>query len=211
MQHPPFSAATKSRTPPMRPDQRIIEGIVTTVAPDEHINVAPMGPIVDSHFHTLILRPFTTSTTYQNLKSIGEGVFHIIDDVELIARGAIGKIAPVPPHRPATHVQGKILTHACRAYEFKVRTLDDSQERTHIEADVVAMHDQRPMSGFNRAKFAVLEAAILATRLHLTGKQTVLARLDELRTLVDKTGAEPEHRAFDMIQAYVADWQETEK
>ena len=203
----------------MRPDQRIIEGIVTTLAPDDaqplqkpqRVNIAPMGPIVDSQFTTLVLRPFKSSTTYKNLLCDGGGVFHVTDDVELIARGALGRVEPVPPWRDATKIEGLILEGACRAYEFVVRSIDDTQDRTRMEAEVVCAHDQRPMSGFNRAKFAVLEAAILATRLHLTGKAPVLARLDELGTLVDKTGADDEHRAFDMVRSYVCDCEPTVK
>ena len=68
----------------------ILEGIVTTLNDDETPNIAPMGPIVElEDVRTFVLRPYKTATTYRNLKRWGEGVFHVTDDVLLLARGAI--------------------------------------------------------------------------------------------------------------------------
>ncbi len=69
----------------------ILEGVVTTRDPHGRLNVAPMGPIVDAEMRELRLRPFQTSTTFRNLKTTGCGVFHVTDDVLLIARAAVGK------------------------------------------------------------------------------------------------------------------------
>lgn len=183
------------------------------------INLAPMGPIVDASFSQLTLRPFTSSTTYQNLKATGQGVFHVTDDALLIARGAIGKLAasfksasqktnktPQPGKvvvKHATHAQGVVLADACRAFEFRVTSLDDSQDRTHIEAEVVHRETLREFLGFNRAKHAVLEAAILATRIHLTGSSPVLTEYDKLQVIVDKTGADDEHTAMRELREFV--------
>jgi hypothetical protein len=68
-----------------------------------------MGPRVDRQFTHLLLRPFQTSTTYQNLKRTGEGVFHITDDVLLIAKAAVGRLLPVPALEPAPHVAGFVV------------------------------------------------------------------------------------------------------
>ncbi len=187
----------------------ILEGLVTTLpradAPKETANIAPMGPIVDDTMSRLILRPFTSSTTYRNLKAHGEGVFHVTDDALLIARAAIGTVRPCAdaPVRLAEVVRGVILSGACRYYEFRVRELDDSHERTRITAEVVHRGTQREFFGFNRAKHAVLEAAILATRLHLTGAEPVLAEFERLRVIVDKTGGEAEHTALRELTDHV--------
>ena len=72
----------------------ILEGIVTTQSPVGLLNIAPMGPKIpsDMNMGTFVLRPYQTSTTYQNLKGHGEGVFHVTDDVLLLAQaaGAVG-------------------------------------------------------------------------------------------------------------------------
>ncbi len=181
----------------------ILEGIVTTIGTDGAINIAPMGPRVDAGMKRLVLRPFKTAQTYQNLKQHGEGVFHVTDDVLLLAQAAVGAIDPPPLLAPATQVRGHILQEACRFYEFKVSRLDDSNDRTEIEATVVASGRLRDFFGFNRAKHAVVEAAILATRLHLLPREEVLSEFKRLAVLVEKTGGKQEQQAFRFLEDHV--------
>src|SRR3954451_1452185 len=115
----------------------ILEGIVTTISDEGVVNIAPMGPQVDASMERFLLRPFPTSQTYQNLKAHGEGVLHVTDDVLLLARAALGPVEPPPPLFPAARVRGFVLADACRYYEFRVRSLDDSAERVRIEAEIV--------------------------------------------------------------------------
>jgi hypothetical protein len=181
----------------------ILEGIVTTVSPEGVINIAPMGPRVDAKMNRLLLRPFKTSQTYLNLKAHGEGVFHVTDDVWLLVQAAVGPVDPPPLLIPASQVQGHIIQDACRFYEFCVMRMDDSQERTEIEVSVVASGRLRDFFGFNRAKHAVVEAAILATRTHLLPHADILAEFTKLAVLVDKTGGKREQQAFKFLHDYV--------
>ncbi|HEV3340256.1 MAG TPA: DUF447 domain-containing protein [Pirellulales bacterium] len=182
----------------------ILEGIVTTLSADGTVNIAPMGPRVDEEIERFILRPFRTSTTYQNLKWSGQGVLHVTDDVELLARAAIGRLEPVPELVPAEGVEGFRLADTCRWYSFRVQELDDRQERTTILAEQVASGTVREFFGFNRGKHAVVEAAILATRIHLLPADEIAAEFARLKVLVDKTGGPQEERAFQILSDYVA-------
>lgn len=181
----------------------ILEGIVTSVGPHDELNVAPMGLIVDESLATLVLRPFRTSRTYQNLKLRPYGVFHVVDDVLLLARAAIGDLPELPEHFPAHKVPGQILASACRWFEFEVVACDDREERTRIEARVVHVGRLRDFFGFNRAKHAVLEAAILATRLHLLPRAEIAAEFQRLRIPVDKTAGPREREAFELLERFV--------
>lgn len=182
----------------------ILEGIVTTLNADGSVNVAPMGPHVDEGMRRIVLRPFKTATTYHNLKRSGQGVLHVTDDVELLARAAIGRLEPCPAVVPAEGVAGVRLTDTCRWYSFQVRELDDHDERTTIVAEVVASGRVRDFFGFNRAKHAVVEAAILATRVHLLSPDEIAAEFARLKVLVDKTGGEQEQRAFEVLSQFIA-------
>jgi uncharacterized protein len=181
----------------------ILEGILTTLSESGEVNIAPMGPIVDQAMTRLVLRPYTSSTSYQNLKRTGEGIFHVTDDVELLAQAAVGMPATMPKIMPAARVGGMILEGACRWYALRVESLDDSQERTTIVTCVVDSGRLRDFFGFNRAKHAVIEAAILATRIHLTGRDAVLVEFERLRAPVEKTGGPAEKRAFEFLSNYV--------
>lgn len=181
----------------------ILEGIVTTENADGSANVSPMGPIVDEAMREIVLRPFQTSTTYANLKRRGEGVLHVTDDVLLLAQAAVGAPDPPPAMRRAEAVAGWILNDACRWYAFRVVELDDREDRTRIVARVVDQGRQRDFFGFNRAKHAVLEAAILATRLHLLPAEEIAREFARLGVIVEKTGGEQERRAIEFLRRYV--------
>ena len=116
----------------------ILEGLVTTAAADGRPHVAAMGPGVDDderaagRIGTLLLRPFPTSQTATNLLRSRAGVFHLCDDVLLLARVVAGE-AGEPAVRPATVVPGGfVLTHD-RLDDCKMRMTE--QPRHHSETD----------------------------------------------------------------------------
>ena len=188
----------------------ILEGLVITTDPAGAMHLAAMGPHVDpvaasgNVIEQLLLKPFASSQTGGNLLRLPEGVFHVTDDSLLLARVVTGTLAAPPVSRPATAVRGWVLDEACRAYEFKVVAADTSQERLRLEARVVAVHEGRPFLGFNRARHAVVEGAILVTRLHLLGAEEVSRQLRELAVIVSKTGGPREHEAFRLLEEKVA-------
>lgn len=179
----------------------ILEALVTTIDADGMPHLAPMGPHVSADFMRFTLRPFPTSQTYRNLLRHPEGVLHVTDDALLLAKAAIGAVNPMPPVRPAERVRGYVLANSCRHFEFVVKSVDDSTERVSIEAEVVHTGRTRDFFGFNRAKHAVVEAAILATRLHLLPLDEVAREFAKLRVIVGKTGGPDEHTAMDLLEA----------
>jgi hypothetical protein len=181
----------------------ILEGIVTSRNDDGSTNVAPMGPIVDESMVRLRLRPFQSSTTFHNLRRHRVGVFHVVDDVLLLAKAAIGKLTAVPETRPAEKIDGVVLADACRWYEFEIESLDESNERAECVAHVVHIGRIRDFFGFNRAKHAVLEAAILATRIHLVAPADLRSELERLRIPVTKTAGPRETEAFRLVENYI--------
>jgi hypothetical protein len=181
----------------------ILEGIVTTVGPDGTVHIAPMGPAVDAAMQRFLLRPFPTAQTYRNLLFRGEGVLHVTDDVLLLAKAALGQLDPPPRLLAANQVRGFILADACRYYEFRVAGMDDSEQRVRIDAQVVHSGRLRDFFGFNRAKHAVVEAAILATRIHLLPLEEIVAEYRKLGVIVGKTGGPQEKEAFEFLRQRV--------
>ena len=188
----------------------ILETIVTTMNQDGSINASPMGPtIADSPESALQLienfelRPFNTSQTFANLKRAQAGVLHITDDVEMFARAAIGDLDPFPQTRPAEKIEGVIIVEACRSYEFVVEFIDTTGPRMHLNCKVVQSHRHRDFVGFNRGKHAVLEAAILATRLDFLPSAEITDQFARLNTIVEKTGGPSEQAAIAMLNEYV--------
>ena len=184
-------------------DEPILEGIVVTLDAHGHPNIAPMGPRVDRTIARLMLRPFQTSQTYRNLKDSGCGVFHVIDDVELLAHAAVESLDPPTALASIDGFPCPRLADCCRWFAFRVQSLDDAAERTTIECQVVRQGDVRPFFGFNRAKHAVLEAAIHATRIGIVADDMIRADLARLAVIVQKTSGDQERRAFAFLSDYI--------
>jgi hypothetical protein len=179
----------------------IIEGIVTTRNAASHVNVAPMG--VEWGEDEIILKPFLETTTYRNLQATGVAVFNIVDDVLLFARAAIS--APEFPWVAAARVAGAVLADACSWRELEAVSIDATPPRSRIITRVVHRGVRREFIGFNRARHAVLEAAILATRLHLIPAVEIDAELTRLEILVQKTAGPREHEAWALLRRYIAE------
>jgi len=183
----------------------ILEGIVTTTDASGGLHLAAMGPEVDEaavrsgRIGRLLLKPFGTSQTAAHLRARPMGVFHLTDDVLLLARVVTGRLDDPPATRPATAITGFLLADACRAYEFVVESSDDSTERVRLEARVVAEHAGPSFVGFNRAAHAVVEAAILVSRMHMLGAAEVARQMTALAPLVEKTGGTREREAFSLL------------
>jgi hypothetical protein len=177
----------------------IIETIVTTVDANGSINFAPMG--VEWGDETIVLKPFLETTTFRNLNATGVAVVNLTDDAMLFAQGAIS--SPQFPSIPATVVKGAVLEAACSWRELRVVTIDATPPRSRIEAQVVHRGIRREFIGFNRARHAVLEAAILATRTHLLPAEQIREEYARLQVVVDKTAGPREREAMDLLTQYV--------
>jgi hypothetical protein len=188
---------------PETTDELILEGIVVTLDAAGTPNVAPMGPRVDRPITRLVLRPFQTAQTYANLVARRQGVCHVTDDVELLAAAAIGQLEPQPLLATIDGFACPRLSDTCRWFAFQVESIDDSAERSTMHCRVVRRGEVRPFFGFNRAKHAVLEAAILATRVGILPASEIEAEMRRLSPLVEKTAGRAERRAFERLATYI--------
>jgi hypothetical protein len=177
----------------------IIESIVTTVDAGGAVNCAPMG--VEWGDDTIVLKPFLETATYRNVVATRGAVVNLVDDVRLFAQAAISN--PVYPTVPAVALRGVRLADCCSWREVEVRSVDSTPPRARIETAVVHHGVQREFIGFNRARHAVLEAAIYATRLHLLPADFIASELARLQVIVDKTAGPAEHEAMALLTAFV--------
>jgi hypothetical protein len=177
----------------------ILESIVTSMGTDGAVNFAPMG--VEWGESTIVLKPFLETTTFRNVSATRAAVVNITDDVMLFAQAAIS--SPQFPWSPASVVRGAVLDAACSWRELEVVAIDDTPPRSRIEARVVHRGQRREFIGFNRARLAVLEAAILATRTHLLPVDQIRADYERLQVIVDKTAGPREREAMAFLTEYV--------
>jgi len=177
----------------------ILETIVTTVAGDGTVNCAPMG--VEWGDATIVLKPFIDTATYRNVVATGVAVVNLTDDVRVFAHAAISN--PRYPTQPAETVRGVVLADCCSWREVETRAIDTAPPRSRIDMSVVHRGIHREFIGFNRARHAVLEAAIYATRLHLLSRSFIESEFARLQVIVDKTAGPEELEAMALLAAHV--------
>ena len=177
----------------------IIESILTTMDARGVVNFAPMG--VEWGDEEIVIKPFLETTTFQNLQATRAAVVNLTDDVMLFAQGAIANVQF--PAGPAQVVRGVVIDAACSWREVELRSLDATPPRARIVTRVVHCGVRREFIGFNRARHAVLEAAILATRTHLLPADEIRDEFARLQVIVDKTAGPREREAMALLTDYV--------
>jgi len=177
----------------------IVETIVTTVDANGVVNVAPMG--VEWGDDAIVLKPFVDTTTYRNVVATGAAVVNLTDDVRVFARAAVSN--PTYPTVPAVLVRGVTLADCCSWREVEVRAIDSTPPRARVDTAVVHRGMRREFIGFNRARHAVLEAAIYATRLHLLPREFVESEFARLQVIVDKTAGADEREAMALLTEHM--------
>lgn len=181
----------------------IIETIVTTIAQDGEVNCAPMGVEwnPDAEPESIVLKPFLETATYRNVLATRAAVVNLIDDVRMFAKAAISN--PAYQTVPAQAVRGVVLADACSWRELEVTAIDSTPPRSRIDTRTVHRQIRREFVGFNRARHAVLETAIYATRVHLLPREFLLGEVERLQVIVDKTAGPREFEAMALLVEYI--------
>jgi hypothetical protein len=183
----------------MGPRGPIVETVTTTINPDGTVNCAAMG--VEWRDEIIVIKPYRGTRTLRNLRARGAAVVNLTDDILLFAQAALGD--PQPPTRPATAIDGAVVADACSWREVTVEAMDAGGQRARIVTRVVARGAGREFLGLNRARHAVLEASIVASRARLLPAAEVRAELARLQVLVDKTAGPRELEAMELVREHV--------
>ena len=177
----------------------IVETVTTTINPDGSVNCAAMG--VEWGDETIVIKPYRPTRTLRNLRATGAAVVNLTDDILLFAEAALDD--PQPPTRPATAIDGAVLADACSWREVTVDAIDESGPRARVDTHVVGRGVGREFLGFNRARHAVLEASIVASRARRLPAAEIREELDRLQVLVDKTAGQRERDAMELVRRHV--------
>jgi uncharacterized protein len=177
----------------------IVETVVTTINPDGSVNCAAMG--VEWGDQRIVIKPYRPTRTLRNLRATEAAVVNLTDDILLFSQAALGD--PHPPTRPAVGVGGAVLADACSWREVRVEAIDDAEPRARVSTVVVGGGTGREFLGLNRARHAVLEASILASRARMLGAEHIEDELRRLQVLVDKTAGPREREAMAYVTRHV--------
>jgi hypothetical protein len=173
----------------------IYETVITTVNADGSAHIAPFG--IREHGDRIIISPFRPSISLDNLLRTKQAVVNLTDDVRIFAGALTGRRDW--PVRRADVVDGFVLEAALAHRELMLVEIKDDAVRPELSFKVAQEVTHKPFRGFNRAQAAVLEAAVLVSRLHMLLPEKVAAEIAYLTIAVEKTAGEREMQAWNWL------------
>jgi len=180
----------------------IQETIVTTQNSSGLAHIAPMGIHIPSGSQDeFIILPFRPSTTLNNLLDSKTAVINYCDDVRVFAGCLTGRRDW--PLKPAEKINGQVLTCALAHTEVELIRIEEDDTRPKLFCKALHSANHAPFTGFNRAQYSVLEAAILISRLDRLPPEKVQIEIDYLRIGVEKTAGERELEAWSWLMAVI--------
>lgn len=185
----------------------IIETIVTTRDEEGRVHIAPLGLIQDGEGppgEHWIIAPFRPSRTLDNLMANPFAVASHVDDVRVFASCVVGRRNW--PVRRALKGDGAILNNAAVHWELQVVRVAEDAERPRLHCRIVHQETHRPWMGYNRAQAAVIEAAVLVTRLSMLPREKIESELAYLKIAIDKTAGPHEREAWALLMERVDAW-----
>ena len=180
----------------------IVESIITTLGADDRPHVAPMG-VIWREGHP-VLAPFRPSATLDNLLHGGTAVINHTDDVRIFAGCLTGRRDW--PVRPADRIAGCVLNAALAHQEITVERIEEDAERPRFHCRVVHEATHGAFRGFNRAQAAVIEGAILVSRLHLLPREKIDREMTYLQVAIEKTAGPREREAWSWLSERVREF-----
>lgn len=177
----------------------IREIIVTTTNEDGSTHIAPMGIREESEL--IVIAPFKPSATLENIQRNKSAIINRIDDVRIFAGCLTGR--KDWSLKPTDQVEGQRLASALSHVELSLERFEDDELRPRFYCKQIVEVTHKPFQGFNRAQSAVLEAAILVSRLHMLSKEKIEQEIDYLTIAIDKTAGEHEKIAWGWLMEKV--------
>lgn len=181
-------------------NDQIFETVVTTQSPEGVAHIAPMG--VRYQAGRVVLMPFKPSTTLANIVATRQAVLNLITDTRVFAGCVTGRRQW--PLLAAEKIAGQRLACALHHVELQLDELVDDPQRPVLRLARVHEASHAPFMGLNRAQAAVVEGAVLVSRLHMLAPEKIDAEMAYLQIAIDKTAGAGEHEAWAWLQQAVA-------
>lgn len=173
----------------------IYETVITTVNADGSAHIAPFG--IRERDGMIIIAPFRPSISLDNLLRTERAVVNLTDDVRVFA-GALTGRRDWPVQR-AEKIEGYVLDAALAHRELELVDIKEDAVRPELTFRVVHEVMHAAFRGFNRAQAAVLEAAVLVSRLHMLPPEKIAAEIAYLTIAIEKTAGDRERQAWNWL------------
>jgi uncharacterized protein len=173
----------------------IFETIITSVDLAGNPHITPFGVRNEADF--IVISPYKPSATLENILATKCAGMNLTDDVRVFA-GALtnrkfGELVQT------NKINGFRLANCLAHIELELFEVHNDAMRPQLVMKKVFEKNHKPFQGFNRAQAAVIELAVLVSRLHMLPREKILAELQYLQIAVDKTAGEREKQAWSWL------------
>jgi uncharacterized protein len=173
----------------------IFETIITSINADGIAHVAPFGVRHEGEY--IVIAPYQPSTTLANVLASKQAVMNICDDVRVFAAALTNRQAWTL--QPTNQVKGFRLADCLQHVELVLVEVRDDTLRPQLVMQKVYAEQHKPFNGFNRAQAAVIELAVLVSRLHMLPQDKIQAEMQYLQIAIDKTAGANELLAWSWL------------
>ena len=181
---------------------KIAETIVTTTSAEGVVHIAPLGLIADGD--QWVIAPFKPSRTLDNLRAVPFVCASHTSDVRVFAGCITGRKSW--PTMPATTIKAARLTQCVSHWEMVVDHVIEDEQRPRFVCRIVHAESHTPWTGHNRAQAAVIECAVLVSRLHMLPLEKIDAELKYLEIAIAKTAGPEELEAWGWLMERIGQW-----
>ncbi len=180
----------------------IFETIISTISLTGEPHVTPFG--VKCENDLIVISPYKPSTTLDNILASKCAVMNLTDDVRVFA-GALTNRQPWQLIQ-AEKIMAYRLVDCLAHIELELVEVRNDATRPQLLMKKVAEFSHHPFAGFNRAQAAVIELAVLVSRLHLLPREKIENELQYLQIAIDKTAGERELEAWGWLLDKINDF-----
>ena len=170
----------------------IYETIVISTDHAGHPHIAPFG--VRKHEGRILIAPFRPSSSLDNLLAQPTATLNMTDDVRVFAGALTGRRDW--PVFAASHIKGYVLQSALSHSELELVDVIEDAMRPQLYFKVVHEENHAAFQGFNRAQAAVIELAVLVSRLNMLAPEKINAEIAYLEIAIGKTAGPRELEAW---------------
>ena len=170
----------------------IFETIIISIDLAGNPHVTPFG--VRHENDCIVISPYKPSKTLENILATKNAVMNLTDDVRVFAGALTNRQAWQLTQ--SNKIKGFRLAGCLAHAELELLEVREDEMRPQLIMKKISEENHQPFLGFNRAQAAVIELAVLASRLRMLPREKIQTELEYLQIAIDKTAGERENQAW---------------
>lgn len=181
--------------------EAIQEVIVISQDSAGQAHIAPFG--IRRRGGLVHIAPYRPSLTLDNLLQQQSATLNMTDDVRVFAGALTGHTC----WQLRQQQDAWLLDSALAYQQLALVHVEDDPVRPSLYFSVQHQAQLAMFQGFNRAQSAVIELAVLVSRLGMLATAQIQQQMRQLQVLIDKTAGEREWQAWQWLQQKVQDYE----